>query len=176
MPLLTRRQLIRTGVAGGALLALAACTRSNSPRAFDDSAYPYRVLSPADRELIAAISPAMLAGALPRGAANGHALVQVVRGVDVAMASLTPYVIGELHQLFGLLEFAPARAVTAGIWSAWPAASPSEVAGFLTRWRFSGIALYRNGYQALHQLVMASWYGNASSWRAIGYPGPPPIA
>lgn len=176
MPPLSRRELIRTGVAGGTLLALAACARSSAPSAFDDSAYSYRALSPADRELIAALGAAMLANALPRGAANGQALVQVVRGVDVAMTGLTPHVVAELHQLFGLLEFAPTRAIAAGIWSAWSHASRRDVARFLTRWRFSGVALYRSGYQALHQLVMAAWYGNARSWNAIGYPGPPAIS
>ena len=117
----------------------------------------------------------MLAGAFPRGAA-GQALVQVVRGVDVAMAGLTPHVVAELRQLFGLLEFAPTRAIAAGIWSSWSDASRRDVARFLTRWRFSGVALFRSGYQALHQLVMAAWYGNARSWNAIGYPGPPAIS
>lgn len=172
MPL-TRRELIRTGVAGGALLALAGCARSIVPGAFDDAAYRYRTLSPADRELIASVAAAMLAGALPRGAANHQALVTVVRGVDAAIAGLTPRIVAEVHQLFGLLEFAPARALAAGVWTPWSQASPRDVAGFLTRWRFSGVALYRTGYQALHQLVMAAWYGNAASWKAIGYPGPP---
>jgi len=176
MPPVTRRELIRTGVAGGTLLALAACARSTAPSAFDDPAYPYRALSPADRELIAAVGAAMLGSALPRGAANRQALVQVVRGVDVAMTGLTPHVVTELHQLFGLLEFAPTRAVAAGIWSAWSLASPRDVVRFLTRWRFSGVALYRSGYQALHQLVMAAWYGNSASWNAIGYPGPPAVS
>ncbi len=176
MPPLTRRELIRTGIAGGALLALAACTRSNAPGAFVDDAYRYRALSPADRELIAAVGAVMLAGALPRGAANGEALVQVVRGVDVAVSALTPRIVAEVHQLFGLLEFAPTRSIAAGIWTSWPAASSRDVARFLARWRFSGVALYRNGYQALHQLVMAGWYGNAASWNAIGYPGPPSLS
>jgi hypothetical protein len=28
------------------------------------------------------------------------------------------------------------------------------------------------GYQAMHDLVLGSWYADASSWDAIGYPGP----
>jgi hypothetical protein len=82
----------------------------------------------------------------------------------------------EIRQLFGLLEFPVTRALAAGVWSAWDAAAPQQIAGFLTRWRYSGIALFRSGYQALHQLVMASWYGNAASWPRIGYPGPPRVA
>ena len=177
MPALTRRELIRTGAAGAALLALAACTRSSAPSGgYADEAYRYRMLSAADRELFAAIVAAMLARALPSDAAQRRrTVVETVRGVDVAIAGLTPRVVGELQQLFGLLEFAPARGLTTGVWTSWAHATPGEVARFLTRWRFSGVALFRSGYQALHQLVMAAWYGNSASWSAIAYPGPPAI-
>jgi hypothetical protein len=35
--------------------------------------------------------------------------------------------------------------------------------------------LLRSGYAALHQLVLAAWYGNARAWPAIGYGGPPSL-
>ncbi len=177
MPALTRGQLIRTGAAGAALLALASCTRSSAPRSgYADGKHRYRMLSDADRELFAAVVAAMLASALPSAAAERQrAVVETVRGVDVAIAGLTPRVAGQLQQLFGLLEFAPARGLTAGVWTSWVDATPGEVARFLTRWRFSSVALFRSGYQALHQLVMAAWYGNSASWNAIAYPGPPAI-
>jgi hypothetical protein len=175
---LTRRELIKTGAAGVALLALANCARSsNAARPFADSAYDYRMLSENDRVTIAAIANAMLAGALPPAQpAHDAAMLQVVRGVDIAINGLPPNVRDEVHQLFGLLEFAPSRALAAGIWSDWQDADAKDVAKFLTRWRFSNITLFQTGYQALHQLVMASWYGNGASWQRIGYPGPPAIA
>jgi hypothetical protein len=174
--LLSRRELIQTGVAGAAVLALANCARSNRPaRApFDDPSYSYKFLGPADRSTIAAIGAAMLAGALPRdNPANAAALVEVVRGVDIAGAGLVPAVQGELQQLLGLLSFPVTRGFAAGIWSSWDDASTPDVAGFLERWRFSGVMLFRTAYQALHTIVMASWYGNNASWGRIGYPGPP---
>ena len=171
---LTRRQLIQTGIAGSVLLSLAACTRSNAP--FADEGYRYRMLTAGDRDLIAAVTGAMLAGAFPNDATGRrNAIVRTVRGVDVAMDGLTPRVVDELRQLFGLLEFAPARGFAAGIWSSWSNAGDRDVTQFLTRWRYSGVALFRSGYQALHQLVMAAWYGDATSWNRIGYPGPPDI-
>jgi hypothetical protein len=177
--LLTRRQLIETGAAGAALLALASCARPSSPARppFDDRSYRYRALGGGDRELIAAVAGAMLAGALPiHAAAYQAALVQTVRGVDVAVSGLPPGVAGEVHQLFGLLEFPVTRVLAAGVWSSWADATPLDVTSFLARWRFSGIALFRSGYQALHQLVMAAWYGNVGSWTRIGYPGPPLVS
>lgn len=160
-----------------ALLALGGCARSATAFGpFNDPGYTYRVLSGGDRELIAAVGAAMLAGSLPPdAAAHSVAMVQVVRGVDVAIAGLPPNAQTELGQLFGLLQFPVTRAVTAGIWSSWQDASASAVSDFLTRWRYSGIALFRSGYLALHQLVMASWYGNGASWERIGYPGPPAV-
>ncbi len=125
---------------------------------------------------MAAIAAAILAGALPADPdAYRTAIVQAVRGVDVAIAGLPPDVIDEVHQLFGLLEFPLSRVLAAGVWSSWTSATQSDVTDFLSRWRFSGVALFRSGYQALHQLVMAAWYGGTASWVRIGYPGPPVI-
>jgi hypothetical protein len=176
MKLLTRRELIVTGSAGAALLALAGCANPKAPpnARFTDRNYPYAFLSAADRELVAAVAAVMLAGALPAGAGAEHAaLIDVNRGVDTAVASLPPSMREEVRQLFGLLSFPPVRGLAAGIWNSWSDASPAAVAAFLQRWRFSGAALFRSGYQALHQLVMAAWYGQTQSWRRIGYPGPP---
>lgn len=173
---LTRRDLIRTGFAGSIALAIGGCAGSNAGVPFDDPTYRYRELSAGDRELIAAVSAAMLAGALPaEPAAQRAAIVLAVRGVDVAVSGLTPDVSAEVHQLFGLLQFPLTRGLAAGIWSSWGGASTSDVAGFLQRWRFSGIGLFRTGYQALHQLCMSSWYGQNESWPRIGYPGPPVV-
>jgi hypothetical protein len=173
---LSRRELIKTGIAGAAVLALANCARSNAPgrTPFDDPNYAYKILSASDRSTIAAIGAVMLAGALPgEPAAQASALVEVVRGVDIAAAGLNPAPQQELQQLFGLLSFPPTRALVAGVWSSWDDASAADVASFLERWRFSSIALLQTGYQGLHTIVMASWYGNAASWKRIGYPGPP---
>jgi TAT (twin-arginine translocation) pathway signal sequence len=177
--MLSRRELIKTGVAGAAVLALANCARSNNPAhsPFEDPSYPYKVLTPGDRATVAAIGSALLLGALPADpAAHATALIEVVRGVDIAAAGLTPAPQGELQQLFGLLSFPLTRGFATGIWSSWDDAAPADVAKFLESWRFSGVMLFKTAYQALHTIVMASWYGNNASWATIGYPGPPRIA
>jgi hypothetical protein len=175
MATITRRQLIQTGAAGSALLALAGCMHAQTPAAtFEDAGYRYRVLGGGDRELIAAVAAVMLAGALPlEEPALRAALVRTVRGVDVAVSGLPPGVVDEVRQLFALLEFPLARGLLAGIWNAWSDASPRDVTKFLARWRRSSVGLFRSGYQALHQLIMAAWYGDARAWTRIGYPGPP---
>jgi hypothetical protein len=174
---ITRRELIHTGLGGLALLALGHCARSTTATGpFEDPGYSYRVLSGGDRELIAAVAAAMLAGSLPAdAAAHSVAMVQVVRGVDVAIAGLPPNAQSEIAQLFGLLHFPVTRALTAGVWSSWQDASSSAVSDFLTRWRYSSFELFRSAYLALHQLVMASWYGNGAAWQRIHYSGPPAL-
>lgn len=178
LPIVTRRELIKTGIAGAFLLSVAGCMRSNGSAQgpFDDASYTYRQLSRADRTMFAAIAVAMLAGALPEEPrARAAAIVQAVRGVDVALDGLPPGMTDEAHQLFGLLEFPLTRGVTAGIWSSWNDAASSDVSAFLNNWRLSGFTLFRSGYQALHQLLMSAWYGNSISWARIGYPGPPRV-
>src|SRR5262249_27379879 len=97
---LTRRELIRTGLGGLALLALGGCARPGAASGrFDDPGYTYRWLTGGDRDLIAAVGTVMLAGALPAdSAAHDVALVQVVRGVDVAIDGLPPNMQYEIGQ------------------------------------------------------------------------------
>jgi len=165
MPL-TRGELIRTGFAGSVLLAAASCAhRATAPR--DSQRH----------QMIAAIAGVMLAGALPpSGQARTDALGEVVRGVDIAIAGLPPVVQGEISQLFGLLSFPLTRVLAAGVMSNWGDAPPREIETFLRQWRYSSITLFRSGYDALHQLVMAGWYGNDLAWPRIGYGGPPKLS
>ncbi|MBV8584473.1 MAG: hypothetical protein JO241_10785 [Candidatus Eremiobacteraeota bacterium] len=174
---MNRRRLLETGAGGVVLLALGGCAPAGGATGtFDDPGYSYRALTPGDRNTIAAVAAVVLAGSLPaESAARAAASIEVVRGVDVAISGLPPSVQEEIGQLFGLLRFPPTRALAAGIWRPWESAGTDSVSNFLTGWRFSSVALFRSGYQALHQLVMASWYGNGASWAGIAYPGPPRV-
>ncbi|HEY9086236.1 MAG TPA: hypothetical protein VIN40_09940 [Candidatus Tyrphobacter sp.] len=161
---LTRRELLKTGAAGVALLTLADCARRTSGAGLDAT----------QKQVVAKIAGVMLDGAIPSDEPE-RALAEAVDGFVIAVAGLPPQTQGEVQQLFMLLTFPPTRRLIAGL-PPWTDATPDDVAAFLTRWRFSGIQLLRSGYDALHQLVMAGWYGNNVSWPPIGYPGPPEIA
>jgi hypothetical protein len=116
----------------------------------------------------------MLDGALPDSNRDA-ALTRAVSGVHLAIDGLPPAVQSEIGQLFGLLNFPVTRRLVAGV-GPWDRIDIAETSAFLNRWRDSNVAMLRSGYQALHQLVMASWYGQEPSWDRIGYPGPPHIA
>lgn len=172
---LSRRRLIKAGIAGGALLVIAGgvtwfarrVTNDGVPRALDQDALA----------IVRAIAPAMLATALPsQEPGRASAIDETAAGVDRAIAGLPPAARAEIAQLFALLALAPGRRVFAGVASPWAEASASEVDAFLRAWQSSGWALKRTAYDALHQLVIAAWYANSRSWPAIGYPGPPALA
>lgn len=162
--MLTRRQLIQAGVAGSVLLAGAAWWAA--PRA--DHWLPaaaYEVLSAQDARLIGVLAPVMLG--LP-----GVDAATVVQGVDAALAALPDATRREVRQLFDLLENPWGRRWLAGVVEPWDQAQATAVAAFLGRWQHSRFALLRSGYQGLHALITAAWYGNPASWTALHYQRP----
>ena len=177
-PMPTRRQFIKTGLIGGAaLLALRAVygpfANPDKPIA-DDHRFVF--LNQAQRTVMAAVAPVILAGALPRDPEGRiRALKDVVRGLDTAISGFTPQVQSEVKQLFDLLTFPPTRRLVAGVASPWPDAGVDEIDRFLKRWAESPLDLLQSAHQALRQLVFAAWYGNADAWPSIGYPGPPSL-
>jgi hypothetical protein len=170
----SRRTVLKAGIAGGIVLLLVRwMVDSKAPRELPASRKS--ALDPSAQSVVAAIVPVLLEGALPDEAASVEARAEVVAGVDRAISGLPAASRKELEQLFALLSFAPTRCLIAGVWSQWPEASRESVAAFLDSWRDSRFALLRSGYGALHQLILASWYGNARAWPAIGYAGPPSL-
>ncbi|MBL8421299.1 MAG: hypothetical protein JNK92_11760 [Dechloromonas sp.] len=158
----TRREFLKTGLAGGLLLKLAACTNP----AKDGGR----------QAVLAAVVPVLLAGALPgNGELFREQFSRTVAGVDQAIAGLPLASQKEIAQLFELLSFAPTRILAAGLWSPWPEASPQAIGSFLESWRNSRFDLFKSGYAALHDLIFAAWYARPDTWAAIGYPGPPKV-
>ncbi len=171
--MLTRRQFLKVGIGGAAVLAAAKLVYDLRPPAHPPASAP--PLPGADaRDVVAALVPVVLAGALP--AEEREAVVgRVSDDVLAAIAALPPAAQAELGELFALLSFAPSRFLLAGVRGAWRHASATQVHGFLERWRSSRFKLLQAGYHALNQLILAAWYANPKSWPATGYTGPPHI-
>lgn len=161
-----RRRFLKTGIAGALLLATAGAA--------------YRLARPSDaagsaglddgaRQVLAAIVPVILAGALRPGSTDAAAAVE---RTAAAVAGLPLSTQQEVRDLFALLALAPARRLLAGVPDGWAEARPQDVAAFLQGWRVHRVKLLRGAYQALHDLVTGPWYAHESSWAAIGYPGP----
>jgi hypothetical protein len=169
---ISRRTLLKAGVAGGAALLLARWL-------YTPSSLPARptpeTLDSGAREIVAAIIPIVLDGALPGGPEAQRARADALAAVEKAIAGLPPAPRKELADLFSLLGFPLTRCLIAGIWSPWPEATRESIASFLTRWRDSRFDLLRSAYAALHQLLFAAWYADPRTWPATGYPGPPSL-
>jgi hypothetical protein len=171
----TRRTFVLAGIVGATALATAGWLRGrrDAPPAVVNTNLPPPLGYDAFA-VISAVTPVFLDGALPSDpAAAAAAARETVANVAAAIAGLPPAAQQELEQLFALLGFAPARIALAQVSSTWPDASTGEIAAFLEAWRTSRFLLFQSAYAALHQLVLAAWYGNPASWPAIGYPGPP---
>lgn len=170
---LSRRTFIAAGVFGA--LALAA-TRF-LPRTSDAPRDPaLRALDAESTEIMTAVVPAMLDGALPEEPnARAIAVRETVTGIDQAILGLPPLARAELDQLFALLASSPGRLALLRTTSTWSAVGVADVNAFLDRLRTSRWTLLRAAYDAMHQLVLASWYGNPRAWTAIGYGGPPAL-
>lgn len=166
----TRR---RTFLKAGLLGTLALAVGGGIYRATRDAAPAHGfALDGAARDVLAAIIPVLLEGALPAdAAARAQSTGQVTQAVHAAILGLPLSAQKEVQDLFGLLALAPARRLLAGV-GPWHEASPAQVAAFLQSWRTSRIGLLRAGYAGLHDLVMGSWYASPVAWEAIGYPGP----
>jgi hypothetical protein len=169
-----RRVFLKTGLAGGLLLAVAAAFHEPLTRWTRKELVERLPRSEAQRAALTAIIPAMLRGALPTDKAERAAAVSsAVNGVAIAVASLGASAQEEVAELFALLMFAPTRITVAGVLYPWDETSEADVAAFLTRWRTSRLGLLQSGYLALHDLVLGAWYADPAHWAAIGYPGPP---
>jgi len=169
----SRRRFIRAGAAGIALLAAVRWLDG----AHAAPAARLRKIDARGVELLEALVPVVLAGALPADPAERwFAIAQTIEGFDRALSGLDPGIQDEIGQMLGVLLYAPTRITVAGVWSPWNEARPDEIAGFLSDWRGSRYELKRSGYRALTQLIKAGWYDNPAAWRVIGYPGPPESA
>jgi hypothetical protein len=171
--LTTRRQFMKVGLASAAVLATVRyLERSEAAPAAN-----HRILDATAVVTVAALVPIVLEGSLPDEAeARARAIRETVEGFDRAVSGMSLPTQKEVEQLFDVLRFPPTRLAFTGLWTSLEESTPEEVAAFLTRWRNSRFEIQRAGYQALSQLIQASWFDNPSSWATIGYPGPPKLA
>lgn len=172
----TRRQFLKTGLLGGALLATAFALHKPLDRLGKRTLVEQVPIAGALPLVVAAVAPVMLAGVIPKdGAVRAVAIRRATDGVGVAVAALSAASQREVAELFALLAFPPTRILAAGMTSTWPEASEDDIRAFLERWRHSPIDLLKSGYMALHDLILGAWYADPAAWEAIGYLGPPGV-
>jgi hypothetical protein len=168
-----RRRFLKVGLLGTALLATAHLLGN----AYAAPVERRRVIDERARRIVKALVPIVLEGMLPTGEAErARATDDIAAAFEASVTALGAAAQDDLSQLFTFLDFAPTRLAFAGLWQPVEKCSPAELRDFLQRWRFSRVDVQQASYQALTQLIQASWYDMPASWPAIGYPGPPKIA
>ncbi len=163
---LSRRSFLKAGLAGALVLAAAGGIYRATHR---PPAAGRFVLDDAAKAVLGAVIPVVLKDAIDPTPAMTQA---ATARVGIAISGLTLATQREVQDLFGLLTLGPARRFLAGVPDDWPKARQEDIAHFLQNWRLSRFGLLQSAYHALHDLIIGAWYGDESTWAAIGYPGP----
>lgn len=162
----------RTWLALGAFSAVALAIGGGTVASFAPGLQDSK-LTAAGREVFGAISRGLLDGSLPTDAAARPAAVSALLDrIDALVAGLPPHAQGELSQLLALLASSAGRRALAGVPTPWREADIGEIQAGLQAMRVSGLSLRQQAYQALHDIVGAAYFADASTWRQLGYPGP----
>lgn len=163
-----RRTLIKVGVAAGALLAVAAGTLA--------LLQPARVeghLTAPTQTLMASLARSVLGTLWPADPAReAEALSGLVGRFEATVAGLSPGQQAEVDELLTIAASAPGRLALFGLASPWGQARPEQVTSSLQSMRLSRLAIRQQAFHALRGLINAAWFADASTWAAIGYPGP----
>jgi len=159
------------GAGAGTLLALAGGTLALLRPGLKDGR-----LSAGGREVFAAVARGVLADLLPSDpAARDRAVQAHLQRLDDTIDGLPPALQAEIDELVTLLASAPGRLALTGLRPDWPHASESELRAMLQGLRVSSLHLRQQLYHALRNLTNAAYFADASTWQAIGYPGPNPL-
>ncbi|UAW98278.1 twin-arginine translocation pathway signal protein [Halopseudomonas nanhaiensis] len=171
---LSRRELLKLGACASLVLSTAGLTATLSGCSSSQAANDFAVLRDSDLPVLRALFPAIV-GSHPALQADGTALELAVRQLDTTLDSTSPAVQRDVLDLLGMLSLPVTRGPLTGIWGSWDSASPDALQRFLERWQNSRLDMLRQGYKALCQLLLMSWYALPQSWAETGYPGPPTI-
>jgi hypothetical protein len=164
-----RRTWLKLGIAGTVVLTVAGGGVALMRPGLDDNGG----LKEAGRIVFTAVGVAVLDGSLPQEIqAKQVALVGLIERIDAFTRGLPPHAQTELSQLLALLGTSAGRIGLAGLRTEWSEASVGEVQNSLESMRLSGVALKRQAYAALHDIVGATYFSDASTWTVLGYPGP----
>lgn len=173
--LLSRRGLLKTGVVGAAVLAVAGplvllSRAGRSPRR------PRRALialSLYEHEIFAAAAVRLIAGDATDWPSPDD--LDVAGKLDGLIAKLHPRATRDFRRVLHVFESALTGLVATGSARTFTTSSPAEQDDRLQAWRHSRVALFRSGYQAMKRLSHAIYYSAPAVYPRVGYPGPPVV-
>lgn len=166
----SRRSFLKKGLFGGLLLALGGggflLTRRGA-----------QVAVPSGLEVLNAQEYAVMWAIVQRfhPAREGFPAADSINtavAADAVIAQLEPVTQDELKQLLMLFENALPNFLFGGRITPFTQLDPKDQDAVLEEWRDSRLTLRRTGYRALRGLALAAYYGNPTTWTALGYGGP----
>lgn len=171
-PRVTRRGFLALAGSGAALAALArvapgaalGCGPATAPPAGPAA----RFFAPDEEEILAAVVERMVDTGLadaPRVRETG-----AIDAIDRLCRSLDPELTRPLPALLRLVEWGPWLFDLA--FARFSALPPEAQDASLRGWMTSGLALRRQGFEALRALAFFGWYAQEESWPLVGYAGP----
>lgn len=158
-------------MAGAAALTTMSAGATLSGCASSSPASGMKVLRTEDVELLRALCPAVLRGAIAPG--DTAKLDRELQSFDTLMFDLSAPVVAGVLQAFDVLNFGLTRGLTTGQWSAWSKASLEDADNALARLRDSSVGLLNAIYAAVIRLIISAWYLIPENGASTGYPGPP---
>ena len=173
-----RRDLLKKGLLGGALLALAGplALLSRSGLLSAQPRQPLRALTTAEYAIFAAVAARLSPGDdAPAAAWPSTVALDVAGKLDALLARLHPAAIKDFRQLLHVFENALTGLASAGIPRTFTRSSPAQQDARLEAWRHSRVALFRSGYQAMKRLGHAIYFSSPETYAHFGYPGPPVV-
>jgi hypothetical protein len=168
----SRRGFLQKGLFGGAILALGGGAFLATRPSLELPLPPEGLLVLSAREF--ALLQALAGRFIPvRSGFPSVEEMRVAYSCDRILAQVDETALHELKQLMMLFENALPNFVFGRRTKPFTALTGEDQDTVLGEWSRSSLTLRRTGLLALRGLVMAAYYGNAKTWVAVGYPGPP---
>jgi hypothetical protein len=166
-----RRSLLKVGLAGGVVLALAGAGLALVQPARRDGKF-----TEVGRALFAGLAPAVLAGLLPAETrARQQAIAALLPRIEVAINGMPPAMQAEVDELLTIACSSVGRVALVGLGSPWATASAEQIQSALRGMRDSSLALRQQAYHALRDLTNGGYFADESAWAVMGYAGQRPV-
>jgi hypothetical protein len=168
----TRRNLLRGGLAGSALLALGGVGLAlQSTRRGTPPAEALRVLTEDEHAILAAVAARVCPQ--PGPDVPGAEALGIALAADRLFELAGPEATSGVKSALGLFESGLAGAIFFEHARPFTQLAPEDQDAVLLAWRDSSVALRRTVFRALSALVASLYYCDPRTWPGIGYPGPP---
>lgn len=168
--MVTRRDVVKYGLAGAALLALGGVGLAMRGTVLRTPAGPLAVLDPVEYSILWAIAERHCPA---NGAFPSASSLAIAEQVDAFLAQQHPGTQADVKRLLRFVENALPGLLLDGRTTTFTASSPEVQDAVMEGMRTSRLHMRRTVYKALTGLVGAAYYAHPAVWPAVGYPGPP---